>query len=521
MKKRIFIFILLLFIIGGFLDKINAQHKIIDSLLSLIKKDKEDTGKVAHLNALAQELIYFNPDSTIILARQAVSLAHRISFARGEAKANGYAGIGYYFKSDYQRALENYFAALKIDSAILKDARSITEKKSAQRGISSRLGNIGVIYDEQSDYPTALDYYFKALKIDEEIGDKRGTGSDLGNIGGVYYEQRDFSKALYYYFSALNIAKKLGDKNSIANNLSNIGAVYESRGDSARAAGNHEFTGKLYLRSLDYYLNALDIVKELGNMASINTILGNIGNIYCNQGDNEGPGIKRENLFNKGEEYYLNALKVAGDIEDKNSIAINVTNLGSLYVKQIKYPEAEKCFRKALAINKEVGSKNIEMQIENHFSELYSKTGRFNLALKHYKNYISARDSINNEENTKKQTQLEMNYQFAKQQTADSIKNTEQLKQEQLRHDQKIRQQKTYTYGGVIGFLLMIVVAGVSFRAFKQKQKANEIISLQKLLVEKKQKEILDSIHYAKKIQQSLLPTEKYIDKKSRELKKL
>ena len=65
----------------------------------------------------------------------------------------------------------------------------------------------------------------------------------------------------------------------------------------------------------------------------------------------------------------------------------------------------------------------------------------------------------------------------------------------------------------LIAFLFMVIVAGVSFRAFRHKQKANEIISHQKLLVEEKQKDILDSIRYAKRIQKSLLPTEKYIEK--------
>ena len=65
----------------------------------------------------------------------------------------------------------------------------------------------------------------------------------------------------------------------------------------------------------------------------------------------------------------------------------------------------------------------------------------------------------------------------------------------------------------IIGFTLMLVVAGVSFRAYRNTQKANEIISGQKDLVEEKQKEILDSIHYAKRIQKSLLPTGKYIYK--------
>jgi hypothetical protein len=64
------------------------------------------------------------------------------------------------------------------------------------------------------------------------------------------------------------------------------------------------------------------------------------------------------------------------------------------------------------------------------------------------------------------------------------------------------------------------------FRRFRISQKQKNIIEEQKLLVEsqkyiveEKQKEILDSIRYAKRIQESLLPTETYIDRNIRKLK--
>ena len=56
----------------------------------------------------------------------------------------------------------------------------------------------------------------------------------------------------------------------------------------------------------------------------------------------------------------------------------------------------------------------------------------------------------------------------------------------------------------------------------KQKEeieKQNEKIQFAFYEIEEKQKEILDSIHYARRIQNSLLPTEKYIEKKLRSLK--
>ncbi len=51
-------------------------------------------------------------------------------------------------------------------------------------------------------------------------------------------------------------------------------------------------------------------------------------------------------------------------------------------------------------------------------------------------------------------------------------------------------------------------------------QKALEQLREQHTLVEEKQKEILDSIHYARRIQRSLMPTEKYIVARMGELRK-
>jgi serine phosphatase RsbU (regulator of sigma subunit) len=60
------------------------------------------------------------------------------------------------------------------------------------------------------------------------------------------------------------------------------------------------------------------------------------------------------------------------------------------------------------------------------------------------------------------------------------------------------------------GLFLILILAIVILRSLRINQKKNEIINLQKQTVEK-QKEILDSIYYARRIQMALLPSEKYI----------
>jgi hypothetical protein len=61
------------------------------------------------------------------------------------------------------------------------------------------------------------------------------------------------------------------------------------------------------------------------------------------------------------------------------------------------------------------------------------------------------------------------------------------------------------------GLLLVIIFAGFVFRSLKATR-------IQKIIIEEKQKEILDSIHYAKRIQTALMTNEKYIEKNLKRL---
>ena len=69
------------------------------------------------------------------------------------------------------------------------------------------------------------------------------------------------------------------------------------------------------------------------------------------------------------------------------------------------------------------------------------------------------------------------------------------------------------------GFVLLVIFSAFLLNRFRVTSRQKKIIEEKNKIVEKKQKEILDSIHYAKRIQQSLLPTEKYIVKNLKRLK--
>ena len=475
-----------------------GQKSHTDSLLTLIEKDKEDTNKVIHLYKLCTEYYFVsNYDTALYYGNVALKLAQQLNFQKGIANIYNTFGVIYWNKGDYSKTLDYYLKSLRIK-----------EKLGNKSGIASTLGNIGNVYLQQGDYPKTLDYYFKALKITEELSDQSRIATHLGNIGIVYDQQGDYPKALDYYFKALKMAEEIGDKRGIATHRGNIGGVYYNQAD--------------YPKALDYFLRALKMAEEVGNRNVIAANLGNIGMVY-----------KAKEDYPKALDYYFKTLKIAEELEDQNRIAIWLGNIGALYTKVPSLPMpanekkngfsvAEKYLLRSLSIASEIHSLEGIKEGNQCLSELYEKTGRPVKALEHYKQYTIATDSIFNMEKEKDITRKEMNFDFEKK---EAFAKAEQEKKDAISKEEK--QKQTIIRNSFIGgFVFVMALALLILRGYRNKQKANIIITKQKdeveqakaiiehqkHLVEEKHKEITDSINYAERIQRSFLATKKLLD---------
>jgi tetratricopeptide (TPR) repeat protein len=533
MKKCVKYFYSLLLILTVLFSRIEisfAQNKKIDSLYTLLKNDKPacpqpcigDTNKVSHLNALAREFFSSNPDTSILLSDEALRLAEKINLTgtdggwqMGIAISYHQIGLAYYYKDDYSLSLQFYFKALDVwdkllsinnsDKMIGKGKRSLISYKRA-----STLGNIGIVYRNQGDYPKALDFYFKALKIVEDLGNKNGIANHLGNIGLVYWNQGDFKKALSYYFKALKLDEEINDKKGIAVNLGNIGIVYVEQ--------------KNYPEALDYYLKALKIDEELGNRNGIARHLGNIGLVYKDQAyamDLKQPnsGKVSDSLFIKALDYYLKALKMDEELENKKEIAGITDNMGELYIemgsksslsplkKAESYLKAEKYLQKSLSISQEIGALNIISLSNLNLSVLYAQTGKDKQALEHYKQAMIIKDTLFNKDKEKEITRKEMNFEFEKKEA--NTKAQQEKKYAVARAESK--KQKIVMLFIAGGLLLVLVFSGFVFRSLRFTRKQNIIIEDQKKIVEEKNKDIIDSINYAKRIQNALFREEEHV----------
>ncbi|MBK7817436.1 MAG: SpoIIE family protein phosphatase [Sphingobacteriaceae bacterium] len=128
--------------------------------------------------------------------------------------------------------------------------------------------------------------------------------------------------------------------------------------------------------------------------------------------------------------------------------------------------------------------------------------------------YIAFRDSVYNKENTKKIIQSQLQYDYERKQT---LAKAEQDKKDVL-NDAEKKKQSIITISVSVGLILMFIIIVIISRSLKQNKQKNKIITeqkheveKQKELVEDKQKEILDSINYAQRIQKAILAREEEI----------
>ncbi len=208
-------------------------------------------------------------------------------------------------------------------------------------------------------------------------------------------------------------------------------------------------------------------------------------------------------------EYYKKEYAYSKQMKSNNNIAYAACDLAYMYAMEKKTDLLDQYAAEAKIAAERTGSFPAHRYVGGWLSEAYEITGNTKVALEFYKMYANAKDSINDRERIEKSSRAEAQSGFETK--------VEQLKKEEEKRkaiaEEKEQNQQVIRNILIAGFLIAMILLLIAYRSYVQKKKANVIISkqkqeveTQKVKIEEKNKEITDSINYAKFIQRSILP---------------
>lgn len=445
--------------------------------------------------------------------KESLEIKKRLNNVEGVANSTNALGAIYYFLGDYENSMKYY-----------KKAEKLFKELNKKTGMANALNGIGSSYNDMGNYQMAIIYFTRCLKIYEDVNDLDGQAIALQNIGGIYVAQKNYKKALDCTHKSLELRKKLNDKRGIAMILDRIGTVHNKM--------NHIDT------AMQYYTSSLKINQEIGNQNGIAENLSSIGSIYSQKG-----------YLTKALIEYKEALHIVKQIGNKDYESSLLNNIGNIKFRQKDYGAAIDYSSRSYAIASQLNAAETIKKSSKSLWDAYKATGNYKKALEMHEIFQKTKDSIESEDNQKEVIRQEYKYEYEKQAALDSVEYTKeqklaeatiaQQKAESREKDAEIEVKRNQQYALFGGLGLLFIFGGFMYNRFHITRQQKKIIEQQKEevdlqkyeaekqrdlakqehheaekqrhIVEEKNTEILDSIQYAKRLQDAILPPVKLV----------
>lgn len=380
----------------------------------------------------------------------------------------------------------NYNLKGQFDSCILEGLKALPEIKKS-KNISSELEvltSMARSYDFIGNRKKAIELSLQAIELAKQ-NKKDYRLSELYISLGSIYKEEDSNLAKHYALKALNSLDK--DKSA----HTTINACYLT-------LGNVYYDMKNQDSSYYYYQLCKEFSKKIGDERMYLAAVGNLGNIAIDRKE-----------YDKALEYNQLALTEYKKMGIPTEIAVSYGSLADLHKEMKSYDKAIRYYDSALVITKQIQSADDYIYNYKGLSETYEMMGNSKEAFKYYKLYTFWNDSVNNNQTSKKINELELEYKYKSQQRE---KDLEQSHKDQITQE-KIKQQKYIIWAAVLGGLSLVIFLGFTIKSNNEKKKTNaklqsfnDEILQQKDIIEQKNHEITDSITYASRIQQGVIP---------------
>ncbi|MES2762159.1 MAG: tetratricopeptide repeat protein [Bacteroidota bacterium] len=434
----------------------NSVFSQLDSVKLLLDKEPNNTKKIDILLNTSQT--YSNSEVSLQLSKQAFSIAVKNS-QDDLARSSEHLAVGYYQTG-------------QIDSVkkYLKIAIAKYNKTNDKVGLYSALSYQSKLFLNEGRAKEVFDINKQLIDIAEALNDQNKIAAAYNKMGSLFSKTNDVEKAISYYEKALKLF-------SAKNNFSGIENCYNQLGDC--------YWRKTYFdMAIEYYERGLEVNKKTNDIAQKINFLVGIGNVYYDLNNND------KALF-----FYQEALKI-----DPDNIIIK-NNIASVLMNMERYKEAKAYLLEYYYSSKRPGDKAIGAF---NLAQTYEMLEDYNSAMDFMDIYVRINDSLNSAIYKSNLSEVEAKYRNEKQE------------EQNILLEERLKNKSLQIYFALAGILFLAGLAFFIFRGLRQQNRANmaleeknKIIEEKSIIVEEQHKDITDSIKYAQRIQQAILPPDK------------
>jgi len=408
----------------------HGQTSPTDSLVERLKSTPEDTTRVNLLNKLSKSLQSNTPEMSLKYAQESNDLADKLDFVPGEALALKYIGMYYFRNSRYLEASDYWQKSYNAFAAIPDEI-----------GMSNMLNNLGSAHYNTGNYPRALENYLKALDLAEKTGDKLRIATTLNNVGLCYMSKpATYEQAFTYFRRGLKVAMEIKDKGNIGSSYTNMGEIYMNMQQDSLALLNFQ----------------LGLVANADN-DNLPYTLNSIGKIF-----------QKRLMWDSAIFYHQRAMGKAQNMGDKLFTAQSCLELAAVYRKMGKQDLSLRFFLQAKQLS---DSSKARLELKRSYDGLAGTYER----MKDYRNayFNQLNSSLLSDTLYKSGTDsIRLNYEVGLKKKEVDLANAE------------IKRQKLTKNGLIAGLFLIVLIAGILFRDYRNKIKTNKLLDSQKAEIE-------------------------------------
>jgi serine phosphatase RsbU (regulator of sigma subunit) len=452
----------------SFYDSANA-NKLIDNIITVAEKTDDRLTLFDAYVAKTKILTNIKKfDDALLSANQALITALEMERETQISQAYELISKTYLIKEYKVESLEYLYKGLEI-SEQLKDSSQLKWYYATIPSIEFELGRLA----------NSLEISLKSIDFFIAKKDTLNQAKSYQLIGLIHSELGNFKISQAYLDKSKHLFGKL-------NNSLEIGITYSILANVLYASGNIEESEK-------YVKNAAEILKNCNSLIYYQnqTLLGCINS-------SKGNLSEALVLFNNS---------IENQAYDYVGLATTYLKLGELHLKQNNYPKSIEAFNSCIKISKARNLIQLTCKAFKGLSNSYGKSGNIDNAYKYLSLFGNYTDSILNIQKVNEANNLENQFEIKKKEK-EIIRQDIQLTLNAERIKESRQKQILLYLIIILSFGLMIF----AYREFKLKKDANINLSsqkaeieVQKQIVEKRNRDITDSLNYARRIQQAIL----------------